>query len=137
MNVALGLGVADLCSRYGKLQFAFVPSTLAQSTFPFLAQAFLAQREILLMVIPFGRFKTFNMWKQSKIFPVVRATLFMMRWFRIAACTNSCVGLNVVYWLSGVGSAQAANTFIFVQMWCTGCRELVPHKRQTHWTELK
>jgi len=59
VNVALGLDVADLCSRYGKLQFAFVPSTLAQSTFLFLAQAFLAQREILLMVIPFGRFKTF------------------------------------------------------------------------------
>ena len=55
-------------------------------------------------------FEVFNMWKQSKIFPVVRATLFMRRWFRIAACTNSCVGLNVVYWLSGVGSAQAANT---------------------------
>ena len=34
----------------------------------------------------------------------------MRRWFCIAACTNSCVGLNVVYWLSGVGSAQAANT---------------------------
>ena len=59
VNVALGLGVADLCSRYGKLQFAFVPSTQAQSTFLFWAQAFLAQREILLMVIPFGRFKTF------------------------------------------------------------------------------
>ena len=56
-------------------------------------------------------FEVFNMWKQSKIFPVVRATLFMRRWFRIAACTNSCVGLNVVYWLSGVGSAQAANTW--------------------------
>ena len=55
-------------------------------------------------------FEVFNMWKQSKNFPVVRATLFMRRWFRIAACTNSCVGLNVVYWLSGVGSAQAANT---------------------------
>ena len=27
MNVALGLGVADLCSRYGK-SFAFVPSTI-------------------------------------------------------------------------------------------------------------
>ena len=29
------------------------------------------------------------------------------RWFRIS---GKRVGLNVVYWLSGVGSAQAANT---------------------------
>ena len=29
---------------------------------------------------------------------------------------------------------KKANTFIFVQMWCTGCRELVLHKWQTHWT---
>ena len=32
MNVALGLGVADLCSRYGRSQLAFVPSRQTQSS---------------------------------------------------------------------------------------------------------
>ena len=31
-------------------------------------------------------------------------------WFRISGKRSLSVGLNVVYWLSGVGSAQAANT---------------------------